>query len=211
MNALKFLIRLSFAMSLVAAPLLAQEEGGGPFPAAERTPGDIAVGYSFLNMNLSGNPTANLNGIATSATINFHPRWGGTLEASYVRAGRDPGSGHSSYVLSVLTGPVFVATQNAKSRVLVRALVGVSVVDSSVRVNDLYYRGYLTRFSWAIGTGIERNLTTSLAIRFNVDYLRTKFLNSDLAVQPQNGIRVGANIVFRFSPRQTRHIAAGEP
>lgn len=211
MSVLRFLIRVFIVISLAAAPLLAQEEGSGPFPAAERTPGDIAVGYTFLNMNVSGNPTANLNGIGTSATINFHPRWGATLDASYVRAGRDPGSGHSSYVLSVLTGPVFVATQNDKTRVLVRVLGGVSVVDSAVRVNDLYYRGYLSRFSWAVGSGIERSLTTSFAVRFNVDYLRTKFLNSDLAVQPQNGIRVSANVVFRFSPRQTRHIAAGEP
>lgn len=210
MNALRFLIALFIIALLAATPLLAQ--GGGPLPAGERTPADIALGYSFFSMNLSGSPNTNLNGVDSSATIYFHPVCGATFDSSYVRAGRDPGSGHSSYVLSVLTGPVFVAKQNENTRLLIRALAGVSLVDSSVQVNDLYYRGYLSRFSWGIGTGIERNVSTSFAVRFNVDYLRTSFVNSAVAVEGQNSIRVSANVVFRFAPRrEARDIAAGAP
>jgi hypothetical protein len=182
---------------------------------AEGTPGSFAVGYSYLNMNLGGEPTANLHGVATSATINFFPRWGATLDTSFVRAGRDPGSGHSSYVLSALAGPVFVAAQNNNTRVLVRALGGVSLVDSSVRVDQLYYRGWLSRFSWAIGTGIERNLPPirarfPFAVRFNVDYQRTKFMGSSGAVEPQNGIRFSASFVYRFGARETQARATRE-
>src|SRR5215475_11142233 len=104
MSALRFLVGLSIFSSLWASPLLAQGNGNGPVPVAEGTPGSFAVGYSYLNMNLGGKPTANLNGVHASATIDFFPRWGAALDSSYVRAGRDPGSGHSSYVLSFLTG-----------------------------------------------------------------------------------------------------------
>jgi len=163
-------------------------------------------------MNLSGEPKVKVNGLDTNAVINFIPRWGATLDASYARAGRDPGSGHSSYILSVLTGPVFAAAQNENSRLLVRALAGVSLVDSSVRVNQLYYRGWQSRFSWAIGTGIERNLSTPFAVRFNVDYLRTKFVGSAGIVQPQNGIRVTASLMWRFAAgRESRHVASRVP
>ena len=182
----------------------------GPVPVAEGTPGTIAVGYSFLNMNVGGEPTANLSGIATSGSINFLPRWRATLDASYGRAARDPGSGHSSYVLSVLAGPVFVPKQKGDTRFFVRALGGVSVVDSSVRVNELYYRGWLAHFSWAIGTGIEHQLSP-FALRFNVDYLRTKFMGSSGVVQPQNGIRLTASIVFRFGPRETEARSTRKP
>jgi len=182
---------------------------------AEGTPGSFAVGYSFLNMNLAGKPTANLNGVQSSATIDFYPRWGATLDSSYGRAGRDPGSGHNSYVLSVLTGPVFVPKQSRSTRLLVRALFGVSLVDSSVQINqsNLYYRGWQSRFSWAIGTGIERNLnrSTPFAVRFSVDYLRTSFMSPDAVVRPQNGIRLSASFVFRFGPREERRIALREP
>jgi len=211
MSALRCLIRLFTLSPLLAAPLLAQNDSG-PVPPAEFAPCDVAFGYSYVNTNLSGNPTVNLNGLETSAKIEFHPRWGATLDSSYVRAGRDPGSGHSSYVLSVLAGPMFVPTQNQNTRLLVRALAGASLVDSSVQVNQLYYRGWQSRFSWAIGTGIERNLSAPFAVRFNADYLRTKFVSSAAVVQAQNGMRLSASLVFRFGTRhEPRSIAARQP
>lgn len=212
MSALRFLIRLLTLSSLLATPLLAQNDPGGPVPPADFSPGDVAFGYTYVNTNLSGNPTANLNGIGTSATLEFVPRWGATLDSSYVRAGRDPGSGHSSYVLSALAGPVFTVTQKQNTRLLVRALAGLSLVDGSVQVNQLYYRGWQSRFSWAIGTGMERNLSRLFAFRFNIDYLRTEFESSAAALQPQNGIRLGASLVFRFAARhEPRQLAAREP
>jgi Outer membrane protein beta-barrel domain len=212
MSALRFLIRLCTLWALLSTTLLAQEDRGGPVPPAEFAPCDVAVGYSFVSTNLSGTPTVNLNGLETSARIDFQPRWGATLDSSYVRAGRDPGSGHSSYVLSAFAGPVFAAAQNQNTRLLVRALAGMSLVDGSVQVNQLYYRGWQSRFSWAIGTGIERNLSRPFAARFNIDYLRTKFVSSDAVVQPQNGIRFSASLVFRFDARhEPRQIAAREP
>ena len=208
------MIILCILWSLWATLLLAQDVRSEPVPAAQGTRSNfsVGVGYSYVNMNLSGNPTVNLNGVDTNAVIDFRPRWGATLDASYVRAGRDPGSGHSSYVLSVLAGPVFAPAQNDNTRFLVRALAGASLVDGSVRVNELYYRGWQSRFSWAVGTGIEHSLSTSFAVRFNVDYLRTKFMSSAAVVQAQNNIRVSADLVFRFSgSRETRHVAVREP
>lgn len=203
MSVLRFLIRLAILSSLCTAPLLAQGgRNGDAVPAGEGIPWNVGVGYSFVSMNVSGNPSLNLNGFETNATMDFHPRWGVTFDSSYVRAGRDPGSGHSSYVFSALTGPVFVARQSHKTRLLVRALAGVSLVDSSVQVNQLYYRGWQSRFSWAAGAGIERNLSAPFAVRLDVDYLRTKFMSSTAVVQPQNGIRVSASFVLRFSPRR---------
>lgn len=214
MRALRFLIGLSILSSLWATLLLAQDERGDAVPAAEGSTRNVAVGYSYVNTNLSGEPTVNLNGVNSSAMIDFLPHWAATLDASYVRAGRDPGSGHSSYVLSVLAGPVFYPAQNQNTRFSIRALAGVSLVDGSVQVNqqNLYYRGWQSRFSWAIGSGIERNLSRSFAVRFNFDYLRTKFVSSAATVQAQNGIRLGASLLYRFGPRrETRHVGSRKP
>ena len=200
MSALRILMRFFILSSLLAAPLLAQGDPSDPVPPVKGTPWDFAVGYTYFDMNLSGKPAVNLSGVETSALIDFHPRWGATFDSSYVRAGRDPVSGHSSYVLSALAGPVYVPAQNGKTRLLVRALAGVSLVDSSVQVNQLYYRGWQSRFSWAIGAGIERKLSPPFAVRFNVDYLRTEFMSSAAVVEPQNGIRASASLVFRFGP-----------
>ena len=139
MSALRFSSRLSILLLFSAGPLLAQYQvTGGSTPAAKGPEYNVGFGYSHLIMNVSGKPTLNLNGFETSATVYGTPHWGATLDSSYVRAPRDIGSGHGSYVLSVLTGPVFVAVQNDNTRLLLRALAGVALVDTSVQVNQLY-------------------------------------------------------------------------
>jgi opacity protein-like surface antigen len=212
----KVVLRFSTILSislLWANSLVAQDQSrSAPIPAAKGPEYDIAFGYSYVALNVSGKPAGNLSGADVSATIDFHPRWGTTFDSSYVRAGRDRGSGHSSYVLSLLAGPVFVPAQNDNTRLLVRALAGVGLVDGSVPVNQLYYRGWQSRFSWGVGTGIERNISTPLAVRFNVDYLRTRFVSSTGTLEPQNDIRLIGSLVFRSAARRPkRRLAARQP
>ena len=183
---------------VLAAPLVAQS---APAPAAEITPGDVAVGYSHLRLDFSGKPAVDLNGADISGTVNINRSWGATVDSSYVRGGRDPQSGHSSAVLSAFIGPVFTAAQKHNLRFLIRPLVGMTLVDGSVPVNDVYFRGWESRFSWAIGGGVEYNLSPNYAVRFNADYLRAHFMSSNATVQGQNGIRFSTNFVFRLSPR----------
>ena len=135
---------------VLATPLFAQDEQVGPAPAGEITPGDIAVGYSYLNLGFSGKPAVHLNGIEASGMINLNPSWAATLDSSYVRAGRDLESGHSSSVLSAFAGPVFIVARKRDMRFLARALAGMTLVDGSVPVNQVYFRGWESRFSWAI-------------------------------------------------------------
>jgi opacity protein-like surface antigen len=205
---LRRLVNFCVLLVVLAAPSFAQDDQTSPAPAGEITPGDIAVGYSYLNLGFSGKPAVHLNGIEASGMINLNPSWAATLDSSYVRAGRDPESGHSSSVLSAFAGPVFIVARKRDMRFLARALAGMTLVDGSVPVNQVYFRGWESRFSWAFGAGVERNLSPSYAVRFNVDYLRTHFMGTSGTVQPQNGIRLGANFVFRISPRRaTHHIA----
>jgi opacity protein-like surface antigen len=204
LSALRFSTRLSIVSLLCASPLLGQAVSRDAIPAATSPEIDVSVGYSYAGVNFSGKPTVNMQGLDLGAATDFTPRWGAALDSSYVRAGRDPRTGHDSYVLNFLTGPVFVPAQNENTRVLVRALAGVGLVDGSVPdglapVGQLYYRGWLTRFSWAVGTGIEHNISGPFAVRVNVDYLRTRFVSSSLTVQPQNNIRVTGSLVFRFA------------
>ena len=212
LGALRFSIRLSIVSLLCASPLLGQTVARDVSPAAKGPEYDVSAGYSYARLNFSGKPAVNMQGADLGATIDFSPRWGANLDSSYVRAGRDPRSGHGSYVLNFLAGPVFVPAQNENTRVLVRALAGVGLVDGSVPVGQLFYRGWLTRFTWAVGTGIERNISGPFAVRVNVDYLRAKFVNSSLTVQPQNNIRVTGSLVFRFAaPRYKPRLGARKP
>jgi opacity protein-like surface antigen len=196
-GAVRLLGKLSFFTVVLAAPLFAQ----APAPAAEITPGDVSVGYSHLRLGFSGKPAVDLNGVDVSGTLNMNPSWGATLDSSYVRGGRDLQSGHSSAVFSAFVGPVFTAAQKHNLRFLIRPLVGMTLVDGSVPVGDVYFRGWESRFSWAVGGGVEYDLSPNYAVRFNADYMRAHFISSNATVQGQNGIRFSTNFVFRLSPR----------
>jgi opacity protein-like surface antigen len=206
LDALRFLTRFAIvSLSLLwasASPLLGQAVSRGANTAVKGPEYDVSVGYSYAAVNFSGKPTVNMQGVDLGAAMDFTPRWGATLDSTYARAGRDPRSGHSSYVLTSLLGPVFTPYQTENTRVLVRALAGFGLVDGSVPVGQLYYRGWVSRFSWAVGTGIEHNLSGPFAVRLNVDYLRTRYVSSSLAVQPQNNIRVTGSLVFRLAARR---------
>jgi opacity protein-like surface antigen len=209
---LRFSTILSISL-LWANSLAAQQESRSvPVPAAKEGGFDIAFGYANVALNLSGTNSVNLSGADVGTKVDFSRRWGATFDSSYVRAGRDPGSGHSSYVLSLLTGPVFVPAQNDNTRLLIRALAGVGLVDGSVALNQMHYRGWQSHFSWAVGTGIERNLSGPFAVRFSVDYLRTQFVSSTGSLGPQNDLRFIGSLVFRFGARGAkRHSAARQP
>src|SRR5262249_15308123 len=105
-----------------------------------------------------------------------------------------------------------IPAQSDNTRLLFRALAGVGLVDGSVPVNQLYYRGWQSRFSWAVGSGIERNISRPLAVRLSVDYLRTRFVSSAGVLEPQNNIRVIGSLVLRFAARgPRRYFAATQP
>ena len=59
----------------------------------------------------------------------------------------------------------------------------------------------MTRFSYAIGGGVERTVAGPLAIRVGADYLRTTFADSTAAMQFQNNVRFVTGFVFRFGNR----------
>jgi len=197
-----------FIVSLLcASPLLGQS---GPAPAVKAPEWNVSAGYSYADVSFSDKPNVNMQGANLGAAIDFAPHWGAMFDSSYVRGGRDTRTGHGSYVASFLAGPVFVPAQNKNTRLLVRALAGVDLVDGSVPVGQLYYRGWLSRFTWAVGAGVEHDISARFAARVTVDDLRTKFVGSNLSVQPQNDIRVSGSVVFRFAaPRHDPHFATG--
>jgi len=75
-------------------------------------------------------------------------------------------------------------------------------VNSAVPVKGTYYLGgTITRFSYAIGGGVEHTVAGSLALRVGGDYLRTTFANSSAAMEFQNNLRIVTSIVYRFGNR----------
>jgi hypothetical protein len=156
-------------------------------------------------MPISSAGRANLNGLDFSGSIGLSPRWGATLDSSYLYTSEVFSTLHQGYVLSLHTGPVFFPVEHGNTRVFVRALAGVGLVDGAVPVSETRdFHGWLLRPSYALGAGVEHAVSGQLAVRLNGDYLRTAFYDSAGTVQPQNNLRLTVSFVFRLKERPNR-------
>ncbi len=124
------------------------------------------------------------------------------MDFTFARAGNVPGTGHSDRVFSGLIGPVFYLMDHEKTNVFVNALFGSAWVDSAVPVNTTTeFHGYETRFSYLFGAGFERAVTGPFSLRVSGGYQRTSFVDSKLAMEGQNNLRVSAGVVYTFGRR----------
>lgn len=194
-----------FALVMVM-PALAQRLQSGPSPAVAGPAYDVSVGYTYLSMPISSAGRAGLNGLDSSASVALSPRWGATIDSSYLRTSDVLTTPHQGYVLSLQAGPVFSLLERRNTRVFVRGLAGAGLVDGAVPVsNTSYFHGWLLRPAYTAGVGVERSVSGNLAVRVNGDYVRTTFYDGAGAAQAQNNLRLTVSFVFRLKERQRRY------
>jgi opacity protein-like surface antigen len=195
--------RVAVCIFFLAAPLVAQRFVTSAPPVAATSPVfEASAGYTYLVLDTPSRQRVGLSGVAADGFVDFNSRWGMMVDSSYARTGNVLGTGHSGNVLSFLIGPVFYPVDYGNNRIFVHTLAGVSLVNSAIPVKGTYYLGgTVTRFSYALGGGVEHTVAGPLAIRVGADYLRTTFANSTAAMQFQNNLRIVTGIVFRFGSR----------
>ena len=205
-NAMRTIVRIYFFGFLLVVTAGAQNRlRTEPAPAATGPDYDVSFGYTNFAMAIPGAGRVNLNGLDMSGTIDFNPRWGTTIDSTYVRTSDVLGTPHSGYVLTFLGGPVFYPVERRNIRVFVHTLAGRGVVDGAATLNGTNYRyGWSERFAYAIGGGVESSLPGPFSVRVGGDYLHTSFFDFAGAVLPQNNFRATVSLVFHLNQRQHR-------
>jgi hypothetical protein len=195
--------KLWFFLIMLIGPALAQNRVTEPSPAVTGPAYDVSTGYTYLTMPLPAAGHVSLNGLDVSGSIALGPRWGATLDTNYLRTSDVLGIAHPAYMLNTQGGPEFYPFEHGNTRIFVRALAGATLVDGALPVSDIdYYHGWVVRFSYALGAGVEHSVSGPVAVRVNGDYLHTAFFDSVGTVQPQNNFRATASLVFRLRHRQ---------
>jgi hypothetical protein len=193
---------------MVASAVAQSRLQSGPSPAVAGPAYDVSVGYSYLSMPIGSAGRAGLNGLDSSASIALSPRWGATVDSSYLRTSGVLSTPHQGYVLSLQGGPVFSLIQRRNTRVFVRGLAGGALVDGAVPVSDTsYFHGWLLRPTYTFGGGFERAVSGNLALRVNGDYVRTTFYDTAGTTQAQNNLRLTVSFVFRLKQHPYRYSA----
>jgi hypothetical protein len=207
-NAMRTMEKVGFILFALAAPVLAQnQQKTEPVPAVAgavyNVPAyDMSVGYAHTTAMTSGQHV-NLSGLDVGGSADLNSRWGAMVDSMYVRTSDVLGTGHSGYQLSFLGGPAFYPFDRGNTRLSVHALGGAALVDGAVPINTTdYFHGWLVRFAYAAGGGIEHALSGPFGVRVQADYLHSAFFNAQGAVRPQGNLRLTVSLVFRRRERQ---------
>jgi opacity protein-like surface antigen len=176
-----------------------------PIATAKSKTMEMGLGYAYLSQPANRSKGLGLRGADASFTIGFS-RLGITADVGYARASNVLGTGRHSAVLSYLAGPVFHHTVHRSFDSYVHVLVGGAKVSGPILTSGglILLGGWTTGYAWAVGGGLEYWATESMAIRTGVDYLRTPFYDSSLAVRGQGSLRTTATVVYYFGKPSRR-------
>jgi hypothetical protein len=177
----------------VAAVFFALVLSAGLANAQIPTGGNVFLGYSYYNTNLSSVDRANLNGWEGSLEGKLLP-WVGIvadLSGHYgsqhclVTPGPCPAVSLKVNEHNALFGPR-VSVSVGKIRPFAEVLVGVGHVSAHSAGSD-------TSLATGVGGGLDYHLFPLLAWRVEGDYVTTRFFSAT-----QNNLQLSTGIVFRF-------------
>lgn len=202
-DAMRIIGKVSLFVFVLVAPALAQTRlVAEPPPAAAGPAYDVSVGYTNLTMAVPPARHVNLNGLDVSGRVDLNSRWGMMVDSTYVRTSNILSTPKSGHILSFLTGPVFYPVEHGNTRMFVDVLAGTGLVGGATPGSDgQYYHGWLLRFAYAGGVGVEHFVSGPFSVRVGGDYLHTAFYDSVGAVRPQNNMRVTVSFVYRLAGR----------
>ena len=100
-------------------------------------------------------------------------------------------------------GPVFFPVRRRKFSIHAQALLGgARETGVNFESDGTLVRGFVNHFAWAGGAGFQYRFSSSWSLRPEVEYLRTSFFNSNVAIQGQTNLRTTLNLIYTFGRRR---------
>ncbi|MGA3087063.1 MAG: hypothetical protein ABSD75_00530 [Terriglobales bacterium] len=162
------------------------------------TSGNVFFGYSYYNADLSSLGRSNLNGWTASLEGRVFPHVGLVADFSQTFGSESvatvcnplsgtclPNGNVNVHEYNIIFGPR-VSASIGKLRPFAEALFGVGHVGTNGAGSD-------TSLATGLGGGIDYRIFHPIALRFEGDYLETRFFGTT-----QNNVRLSTGIAFHF-------------
>jgi len=171
---------------------------GGIAPAMEG-----GIGFSYTQSNVPSQGQFNMNGVQVVLNADLQQHFGLKLDVGYSRSFDAFSTGHSADLLTYMAGPVFCPVRGRKMHVYAELLVGAArQTGVNFENNGQMVLGFVNKFAWAGGGGVQYRVKPSFSLRLGADYLQTAFFNSNVAVQGQRNIRSSIAFIYTFGERE---------
>jgi opacity protein-like surface antigen len=193
---MKTILKILALTALLAPAAYAQ----GPLVAGMGPVLEAGVGYSYIQAGIpSQTNKLAMNGVDLLGTADFSRRFGVHVDLGYARNFDAYSSHHTADMFTYVAGPVFYPVRKRNLNLYTHLLLGgARETGVNFEPNGQIILGYANRFAWAGGAGVQYRFSRSLAARVGVDYLRTQFFNSSVALQGQTNLKPSVALIYTF-------------
>jgi opacity protein-like surface antigen len=192
-------ILVTLALVLGTAP---STRAQSPRPAGFGPTIEASAGYTYLNLSVPSVGRANLNGFDTTLTTNLTEHFGICGDFSYARASQTLSYNKASSVKTLTGGPVIYLVRRNNYTLYAHALFGGARVETTVPLPTGPLSGYVVRFAFAAGGGVQYRFSPRISFRLGADYLQTQFAQSETSFQGQSNFRAVVSFVYHFSSQR---------
>jgi len=199
---MKPMLKLWLLLLVMLGPA-SQGRAQGPVIAGVAPVFEGGIGYSYTQSTVPSQGTLAMKGMLVSASGDLNSHFGLKLQVGYARSFDAFQTGRTADILTYLGGPVFYAVRRQKFDIHVQVLAGGARETGVNFENDgTLVRGYVNHLAWAGGVGFQYRISTAFSLRPEVEYLRTSFFNSNVAIQGQTNLQPSLSFVYTFGRRE---------
>lgn len=190
---------------LLAALFVPLARGQNPLVAGQAPVLEAGIGYSYTDASIPSQSTLGMNGVDLLGIADFTRRFGIHLDLGYARNFNAFSSGHTADMLTYMGGPAFYPIRRRNFNVYTHVLFGgARETGVNYESDGTILTGFVNKFAWAAGGGVQYRFSRAFALRAGVDYLHTQFFNSNVAVQGQSNLRPGLSLIYTFGEGRER-------
>ena len=188
---------------LITLGVASQVRAQGPAIAGLAPVVEGGIGYSYMQSNVPSQGNLAMKGILLSGSGDLNARFGAKLEVGYSRSFDAFQTGRSADILTYMGGPVFYPVRRGKFDIHAQVLLGgARETGVNFESDGTLVRGYVNHFAYAGAAGFQYRISEALSLRPEVEYLRTSFFNSNVAIQGQPNLRTSLSLMYTFGRRE---------
>jgi opacity protein-like surface antigen len=194
---------LKLWLLLAALGLASQVRAQGPVIAGVAPVFEGGIGYLYMQSTVPSQGKLTMTGGLLSASGDLNAHLGVKLQVGYARSFDAFQTGRAADLLTYMGGPVLYPVRRPKFDIHAQVLVGgARETGVNFESNGTLIRGFVSHFAWAGGAGFQYRISEAFSLRPEVEYLRTAFFNSNVAIQGQTNLRTSLSMIYTFGRRK---------
>ncbi len=194
---------LKLWLLLITLGLASQARAQGPVIAGVAPAVEGGIAYSHMKSDVPSQGAMAMSGVLVSGSGDLNTHFGAKLEVGYSRSFDAFQTGRRADILTYMGGPVFYPVRRSKFDIHAQVLLGgARETGVNFESNGTLVRGYVNHLAWAGGAGFQCRISPELSLRPEVEYLRTSFFDSIVAIRGQPNLRTSLSLIYTFGLRE---------